>query len=101
MEPIKFKQANITFAENQEQYLPLPAYRDPNDPAGRVISCWGFSWWERFKILFTGKMFLTSLTFHQSLQPLLPEVDSPFIEAENQAAGRPDNPPAPPKKAVG
>jgi hypothetical protein len=26
MKPIKFKEANVTFAENQPEYIPLPAW---------------------------------------------------------------------------
>lgn len=28
MEPIKFKEQNITFAESQPQYIPLPARKE-------------------------------------------------------------------------
>jgi len=29
MRPVKFKGSNIVFAENQPEYLPLPAFRCP------------------------------------------------------------------------
>jgi len=36
MKLIKFKGQNCTFAENQPEYIPLPAYRDNE---GIIISC--------------------------------------------------------------
>jgi hypothetical protein len=77
MKPIKFKESNVTFAENQKEYLPLPAFRN-ND--GEVISCWKITFLERIKLLFTGKLWLSCLTFNQPLQPLLPMVNYPFEE---------------------
>ena len=75
MKPIKFKEANFTFAIHQPEYLPLPAWRG-ND--GTVISCWRFSWRERLKLLITGKIWLKVLTFNQPLQPQRLDVDRPF-----------------------
>jgi len=75
MKPIKFKESNIVFAENQPEYLPLPAYK--NDK-GDVISCWQLSFKERIKILFTGKIWFYILTFNHPLQPQRPSVDCPF-----------------------
>lgn len=76
MKPIEFKQQNITFAKDQPEYLPLPAYRDEE---GQVISCWGLSFYERIIILFTGKFWFRQLTFNDPLQPQLPQVKSPFL----------------------
>lgn len=76
MTPIKFPEVNVTFAEDQPEYLPLPAWRGVD---GTVISCWKLTRKERLKILFTGRLWLRSLTFGRSLQPLLPEVDRPFV----------------------
>ena len=78
MQPIKFKEANTTLAENQPEYLPLPVYYNNTEPEGRMISCWQLTWRERVKLLFTGKLWFTQLTFHQQLQPQLPAVDSPW-----------------------
>ena len=75
MKPIKFKEANVTFAENQPEYLPLPAHKTED---GQVISCWQLSLSERIKILFNGKVWLRILTFNEKLQPLKPSVDRPF-----------------------
>lgn len=67
MKPIKFKEQNCTFAEGQPQYLNLPAYRHIS---GEVITCWRFSFLERLRILFKGKMWHSTMTFNKPLQPL-------------------------------
>lgn len=77
MKPIKFKEQNCVYAENQSEYLPLPACKRP-EHNGEVISCWRLSIRERIKILFSGKLWLSLWTFDGPLQPQLPSVDSPF-----------------------
>lgn len=77
MKPIDFKESNITFAKNQEPYLPLPAYQDEGQ-GGRIFHCWQLNLKERFKILFTGKLWINVLNFHQPPQPIRPMADSPF-----------------------
>lgn len=57
MTPIKFPEQNMTFAEDQPEYLPLPAYKSKIDPHGNVITCWRPTLIERIKILF-GKTFI-------------------------------------------
>jgi hypothetical protein len=74
MKPIKFAEVNITFAKDQPEYQPLPAFRDPG-PEGAVISCWRLSWRERIKLLFTGKLWLSLWSFHKPLTPSLPTVN--------------------------
>ncbi|XWN36064.1 MAG: hypothetical protein ROO71_08870 [Balneola sp.] len=68
MKPIKFKEHNVVFAENQDEYQSLPALRDSSQ-FGYVITCWKLTFWERFKILITGKMWSNVITFHHPLQP--------------------------------
>jgi hypothetical protein len=77
MKPTKFEQQNITYAENQPGYLPLPAHRTHE---GEVITCWKLSWRERIKILLTGILWWRQLTFNNPLQPQSPSVDGPFIK---------------------
>lgn len=74
MKIIKFKECNVTYAENQPEYLPLPAYKTSD---GKAISCWGLSFFERLKAVFTGKIYLSVLTFNHPLQPLKMMVDKP------------------------
>jgi len=68
MKPIKFKEQNCTFAENQPEYLPLPAFKD-NGPEGNVISCWELSFTERLRLLFTGKIWVSLMMFGKPLTP--------------------------------
>lgn len=77
MKPIKFKEQNVTFAKNQKPYLPLPAYQD-NEQGGRIFHCWKLTFKERFKILFTGVLWIYVLNFKQPPQPIKPMVDNPF-----------------------
>lgn len=85
MEPVNFKEANITFAKNQPEYLPLPAFYDRNDPHGTVVSCWRLTWRERLIALVRGRVYLSVLTFHSPLQPQRPSIEPPF-ETRKEAA---------------
>ncbi|KAA6348497.1 hypothetical protein EZS27_004097 [termite gut metagenome] len=68
MKPIKFKEQNVTFAENQPEYIPLPAFKNNSDQ-GEVISCWHLSFMERIRLLFTGRIWLCLLSFNNPLTP--------------------------------
>lgn len=74
MKPIAFEEANVIYAKDQEQYGDLPSFKYP-DETGTVVSCWKLSFWERVKLLFTGKLWLTLMTFHNPLQPIYMTVD--------------------------
>jgi len=66
MNIIRFKECNSTYAENQPEYLPLPAYKSKD---GIVVSCWKMEFFERIIALFTGKVYFALMTFNQPLQP--------------------------------
>lgn len=68
MKPVKFPEVNITYAENQPEYLPLPGYKDPG-AQGEFVFCMSLSFKERVKLLFTGKLWCSLLTFHKPLTP--------------------------------
>jgi len=68
MKPKKFKEANVTFAENQPEYLSLPAFKN-NDANGEVVMCWQLSFKERLRILFKGEIWLCLLSFNKPLTP--------------------------------
>lgn len=68
MKPISFKEQNVVYAENQPEYLPLPAYK-VDSPQGQVISCWKLSFRERIRILFTGMLWVSLLSFNRPLTP--------------------------------
>lgn len=86
MRGIEFPQSNIIFGKDQEQYLELPACILPNSDTGEVVFCWKLTWRERFKLLFTGKLWHQVLTFDAALQPQLLAVDSPFVSVMNEEA---------------
>ena len=83
MNPIKFKEHNKVYAENQESYIPLPVYED-KEHGGRVIHCWKLSVKERIHVLFTGKLWINVLNFGQSLQPIMPMIANPFDEKSQE-----------------
>ncbi len=77
MSPIEFEEQNVVFAESQPEYLPLPAYRTPD---GReVTACWGMSWRERLRVLMTGRVYVTLLTFGQPLTPSIVSTEFPEV----------------------
>lgn len=82
MKPVDFPEANTTFAKNQPQYLPLPAYRT-NDGA-EVTSCWQMTWRERLKVLITGRVYCTLLMYGQPLTPQKLDVDGPQLAPEGE-----------------
>ena len=78
-------QHEVVFAKDQPQYIPLPAYVDPN---GVVVTRWKFSFKERLNILFRGCIWLELLTFGRPLQPVRLSVDSPTVEKTNEDVAR-------------
>lgn len=74
---IEFPEQTLVIAKNQPQYRPLPAYQYPNDPEGKIVCCWKLSLRDRLKLLFTGKLWHTVMTFNKPLQPQLIVVDKP------------------------
>lgn len=77
MKPIYFKEYNKVYATNQKPYLPLPVYEDVVQ-GGRTFHCWKLTFKERFKILFTGKLWINILNFGRKLQPIKPMINNPF-----------------------
>ena len=68
MAPKQFKEANVTFAKDQPEYQPLPAFRN-DSLQGEVITCWNLTFRERLRILFKGEIWLSLLTFNKPLTP--------------------------------
>lgn len=77
MHPIEFEQQNLVIAKDQPEYLPLPAYVD--HATGEVTSCWGLSWRERLRVLLSGRVYLTLLTFGRPLQPQIVSTVPPQV----------------------
>ena len=74
MKPIQFKEQNVTFAENQDEYIALPAFY----LNGEVVTCWKASWKDRLRILFVGRIWLHILKFDNPLQPIYMQATYPF-----------------------
>lgn len=74
MEVIEFKECNVTYADNQPEYLNLPSHKSED---GVVTSCWKLSFWERVRVAVSGCLFLQVLTFNRPLQPLKMSANKP------------------------
>ena len=83
MKAVKFKEVNMTFAENQDQYNSLPVLKY-TDKEGSVVSCFQLTWGERFRIFFNGKMWLMLLTFHKPLTPIFMTTKKSDVIDESQ-----------------
>lgn len=68
MTPTEFKEQNCVYAKDQPEYLPLPAFK-ADTPQGEVVSCWKLSFVERVRLLFTGKLWVSLMTFNKPLTP--------------------------------
>lgn len=77
--PAKFNGYNVTIAENQAPYLPLPA-RASGDENGTVITCWEFTEDELSELLKTRRLWFSHWTFNRPFQPLAPSVEQPAFE---------------------
>ncbi len=69
MKAVNFKEANVIFAKDQNEYQKLPAFKENKTKEGKVTTCWELSFFERIQVLFTGKIYLSQLTFNKPLQP--------------------------------
>lgn len=67
----------IVFAKDQPEYQPLPAFRDHD---GYVLTRWRMTWRERLRVLFTGDIYLSLLTFGRPLQPVLLFTEKPKVQ---------------------
>ena len=75
MKLIDFPQRTIIIAENQPEYLPLPAHIDKQ---GTVTCCWELSDDEIAEIIKTRKIWHQILTFKNALQPQLLLTECPL-----------------------
>lgn len=69
MELISFPEQTTTIAEDQPEYLPLPAHVFSDSEEGRIACCWRLTFKERLIVLFSGVIWHEVLTFRKSLQP--------------------------------
>jgi hypothetical protein len=79
MTPKSFEEQNVIFAENQPEYLPLPALKQEN---GDVITCWDLTDQEIAKIRESKSIYLLVKTFNQPLQPIYLTTDKSEVIPE-------------------
>ena len=84
MMPIEFAGQNVVFAKDQPEYLPLPAMRTLD---GEVTSCWGMTWRERLRVLWTRRVYITLLTFGEPLQPQIVSTQPPATPSAPETGG--------------
>lgn len=76
MQPTEFPESNAVLGEGQPEYTPMPVYRYVGDE-GRTVSVWRLSFWERLRLIFTGRIYVQVLTFRTPIQPQLLTVEKP------------------------
>jgi hypothetical protein len=69
MTPTNFEGQNVVYAEDQPEYLPLPALQ-LGDEHGSVITCWEMTDEELQEVIKNKKIYLSVMTFNQPLQPV-------------------------------
>ena len=74
MKAVNFKHQNAVYAKDQPEYLSLPALKIESE-YGEVISCWRLSFCERIKVLFTGRVWLSLMSFNKPLTPSMMSVN--------------------------
>lgn len=74
IQPIKFEEANVTYTAKGCGDLPV------HKSGGQIISCWKLPLLKRFKILFTGRVWLS--IYGQSQPPVCIVTDYPFVKEE-------------------
>lgn len=85
MNSITFPEKTIIIAENQPEYIPLPAYRHLNpetggvDTSGQLTFCWQPTWKERLLLALGFPIWHTVLTFNQPLQPQMLSLIKPSM----------------------
>jgi hypothetical protein len=84
MNPLSFPEQTGCAAEDQPEYRPLPIHTVNDSATGSLVvtSCWGMSWPERLRCLFTGRVWVQQLSFRDGINPQLLSVERP---AELQA----------------
>lgn len=78
MKPVEFPEQTVVFAKDQPEYIPLPAHIAPGRDVA-VTSCWQLTWRERLRMLRTGRVYFTALTFGSPLQPQIASTLPPAV----------------------
>jgi len=91
MNLIEFPEQTVVIAKDHPEYQPLPAHQVPNSQQGEIICCWRLTWRERFRLLFTGKVWHSIWTFNQPLQPQLLSSDKPQMATPTEVKAAEDS----------
>ena len=67
MKAVRFKEQTTTYGRHQPEHFPLPAHKSKD---GVATTCWKLGLKERLRVLFTGKVFLSVMTYNKPIQPL-------------------------------
>lgn len=81
---VKFEEANAAWGAGQKEYRPLPAHKVPGDPQGQTVFCWKLGLRERLRVLVTGCIWHSVLTFKLPLQPQMLSVEKPMMRKPEQ-----------------
>lgn len=73
----EFEEQTVVIAKDQPEYLPLPAHVDSD---GVVTCCWQLTFKERMKLIFTGRIWHSVLTFNRPLQPQRLQIEKPDFD---------------------
>lgn len=84
MTPVKFDGYNAELAKDQPQFQTLPVFIDTTIVEKPMISCWQLSCKERFKLFFTGRLWLSQFTYGNKFQPILPTVNESDVLVRNE-----------------
>lgn len=79
MKAVKFRECNMVYAENQPEYLSLPAHKSDE---GIVTTCWKLSSLDKIRVILTGKVYVQTMTFSKPLQPLKMSASNPVKRDE-------------------
>jgi hypothetical protein len=69
----------VVIAENQPQYLPLPALVSRH-AAGMVTTRWRLTWRERLRVLLSGDIWLQMMCFQKPITPVKLLAEQPAVE---------------------
>lgn len=83
MQLVEFPEADVTVGADQPEYIPLPAHRVGNRE-GELVCCWQLTLIERLKVLVTGKVWHSILTFNDPLQPQRLSVEKPSMNVNGE-----------------
>ncbi|HEY9657694.1 MAG TPA: hypothetical protein V6C65_04455 [Allocoleopsis sp.] len=83
MKPVKFSKFNQILEAHSPDVENLPVLTSRyGDNSPEIITCWQLSWWERWVVLFRGKLFVHSLSLH--LPPIKASVDFRHVQEIEQ-----------------